>query len=415
MGKQKYLNNDNFSVSSPIPVGLSDTALIDPFGRQRVSQVETIFDSKQIFDNQPLFFDDQETAGTGTSSTHSRNTASTVLAVSATTAGTRMRQTFMRFNYQPGKGQLILCTGVLDKSGGGTGITRSFGYYDDNNGIFLKDDEGTIKLVVRSNYTGTPVDTEVEMSNWNLDPVDGTGPSGITLDFSKAQILYIDFEWLGVGRVRIGFVVNGLIYYVHEFNHANIISQVYMSCPNLPIRYEISNDGTGTASSIEHICASVMSEGGTDKLGVLRHNKSPSLATLSAGTTYVVMAGRLKDSHFAASVLVESVSLVASSTNDFCEWKLVAGGTVTGTPVFNDFPSSSVQIADGAKTITHNNDGIDIDGGFFTSSLPSSVIVPNALRLGADIAGTAQIFYFVVTPITNNITVEAAITWRELN
>ena len=75
---------------------------LDAFGRSRVSEPYTVFDSKQLGSNQSLFWDDQETSGSGTSSDYSEDTSSTTLTVSATTAGTRVRQTFQRFNYQPG-------------------------------------------------------------------------------------------------------------------------------------------------------------------------------------------------------------------------------------------------------------------------------------------------------------------------
>ena len=78
----------------------------DAFGRLRTSEPYTIFDSKQIFDNQPLFWDDQEESGSGTTSVHDADAARTRIGVANTTAGKRTRQTFMRFNYQPGKSQL---------------------------------------------------------------------------------------------------------------------------------------------------------------------------------------------------------------------------------------------------------------------------------------------------------------------
>jgi len=390
----------------------ADSFSIDAFGRWRVSEPTTIFDSKQIFDKQPLVFDDQEVSGSGTTSVYSQDTASTVIGVAADTAGKRVRQTFMRFNYQPGKSQFILVTGTINN--GGAGIKAGMGYYDDQNGLFAQCNEGTVQLVKRSYYTGAAVDTEVDQADWNIDPFDGTGPSGVTLDSTKSQILIIDFEWLGVGRVRMGWVVDGKIYYAHEFLHSNRTSGVYMSTPNLPIRYEISNDGTGQASELEHICSSVMSEGGQEKTGILRHYSTPELAALTADTTYVLAAGRLKSSNYGASIDIQKVSLLAQ-TADQISWQLVAGGTYAGSLTFADFASSVVQIAPGAKANTFNNDGVVIDGGFFTQDLPANISVPNALRLGADIAGTAQVFFFVITPITNNATVRGAITWRELS
>lgn len=390
----------------------NDSPSIDAFGRWRVSEPYTLFDSKQLYDAQPLLWDDQEVSGTGTTSTHSVNRASSVLAVGASTAGKRVRQTFMRFNYQPGKSHQILCTGILDKSGGGTGITRGFGYGDENNGLFLQDNEGVYQLVRRTYSSGSVVNNAVDQADWNIDTMDGNGPSGVRLDFTKTQILFIDFEWLGVGRVRMGFVVDGNIYYTHAFNNANNLDVVYMSTPNLPMRYWIENDGTGVASSLEHICSSVASEGGIQNNGYLRHIDSGAVTGLSAGTAYAVLGGKLKTTHLGASVIVENISVIGSA-NDQAHWELRIGGTVGGTFTYNDVANSAVQVAIGASTNTVTG-GIEIDGGYFTTQQGTQFTVPNALRLGAGIDGTPQSWQLVVVPITNNITVRASVTWREL-
>jgi len=144
----------------------------DAFGRLRVSSPTTLFDSKQLFDAQPLLWDDQETSGSGTGSTHSTNTVSTTMTVGATTAGVRVRQTFQSFNYQPGKSQLILLTGVMNKTGGGTGINRRIGMFNAKNGLFFEDAEGTLNVVRRTYVTGSAVDNKVAQSAWNLDKLD---------------------------------------------------------------------------------------------------------------------------------------------------------------------------------------------------------------------------------------------------
>lgn len=391
-------------------VSFADTYSIDAFGRQRTSEPTTIFDSKQVFDNLPLIYDDQEVSGSGTSSTHNTNHAATVMAVSASTAGKRVRQSFMRMNYQPGKSQLILVTGTLGN--GGTGITAAMGYFDDDNGLFAKSEDGVAYFVKRSSYTGSAVDTAVAQADWNIDKMDGTGPSGYTLDPTKSQILFIDFEWLGVGRVRMGWVIDGKIIYAHEFLHSNREAGVYMSTPNLPIRYEIENDGTGGAAELEHICASVMSEGGVQNNGYLRHYDSGAVTGLSANTTYAVMGGRLKSTHLGATVLVENISIIGSA-NDQAHWELRIGGTVAGTFTYGDVSNSAVQVATGSSSNTVTG-GIEIDGGYFSTTQGVQFTVPNALHLGAAIDGTPQEWQLVVIPITNNITVRASVTWREL-
>ena len=390
-----------------------DTAQLDAFGRVRISHPDNIFDSKLLYDNAPLYWDDVQTSGTATSS-HSTNTASVTLTVNASTAGVRTRQTFMRFNYQPGKSQLINMTFVLDKTGGGTGITRRAGIFDDNNGIFLEDAAGTYKIVRRTYVTGSAVDTAVSQSSWNIDKMDGTGVSGITIDFSKAQIMVIDFEWLGVGRVRVGFNIDGVTYYAHQFLNANSLSNVYMSTPNLPLRYSIANSGTGVASTLECICASVISEGGSQHLGTLRHKDSGAIATLATGTKYALIGIRLKSAALSAGVIIENVSVLSSTANDLCDWNLVWNPTVAGTFTYADQTNSTVQCATGANTNTITN-GYDLDGGYFATAAPANSVVPNALRLGSTISGTADTIVLSVTPITNNVTVYASITWREVS
>lgn len=393
-------------------ISAADSPSIDAFARWRVSNPVTLFDSKQIHDNQPLFWDDSQTSGSGTTSTHSTDEAATTISVGASTAGTRVRQTFQRFNYQPGKSQLILCTfGEFDTA---TGITKRVGYFDDDNGLYLESDEGTVSVGRRTYVTGSAVDTTVAQASWNLDTMDGNGASGITLDFTKTQIFIIDFEWLGVGRVRYGFVVDGIPVYCHELNNANSLTTVYMSTPNLPIRYEIANDGNGAADDFCHICSSVQSEGGQQRNGVLRHTDSGSVSGLSSGTKYAILGIRLQSGKVDGVVDLETLSLISTTTNDQAHWELIFNPTVAGTFTYANQTDSLVQTATGSSSNTVTV-GTEIDGGYFSTSLPVTNAVPNALRLGSDIAGTVDEIILACTPITNNITVQASLTWRELS
>ena len=159
---------------NPMPVTDSSGSVRDAFGRYRVSQPETLFDSKQLYDNAPNFWDEALESGSGITSGHDPNEAATTITSTATTAGVFTRQTFQSFNYQPGKSQLVMMTGVLDLSGGGTGVQRRVGQFNDDNGLFFEDDEGTVKVVRRSKFTGSVVDTKVSQTEWNLDTMDGS-------------------------------------------------------------------------------------------------------------------------------------------------------------------------------------------------------------------------------------------------
>jgi len=389
-----------------------DNASIDAFGRWRVSQPKTIFDSKMIFDDSPLFWDDQETTGSGTSSTHSTDKAEVDMAVSLNTAGTRVRQTFQRFNYQPGKSQQILMTGVL--GAGASGITRRVGYFDGDNGIFFELSGTTLSAVTRSKTSGSVVDDSVAQANWNVDKLDGTGDSGVTIDTSKTQIFVIDFEWLGVGRVRLGVVVSGVIIYCHTFLNANVNTAVYMSTPNLPLRYEISNDGAGAASSLKQICSTVMSEGGQETLGVTRvlSTEGTHVDANAANTIYAIIGYRLKSTHLDAAVLNKAVSVI-SETNDDFEWSLWVNPTVAGTFTYSDLANSSVQVAKGttANTVTG---GFSVAGSFSKQDLSVSELLNTPIKVGSAIDGTVDEMVLCVRPLSANADIQATLTIKEL-
>lgn len=406
------------SVGRPV----NDSAGVDAFGRLRVSQPETIFDSKQIHDNDPLFWDDVEESGSGTSSNHSVNKASTELGVSLNTTGKRTRQTFRRFNYQPGKSQLILMTAVIG-SGGGTGINARVGLFDDNNGLFFEDNQGVIQVVRRTNVTGTPTDSVVTQPNWNIDTMDGNGVSGITIDKTKTQIIVIDYEWLGVGRVRMGFNLNGITYYCHEFLNSNTLTEVYMSTPNLPLRYQLENDGTGIATTMKHICTSVISEGGTQDNGMVRYASTANTQVDCAvvGTIYGIKGLRLKSTDLDETIKVLRASIQLQSTSDDFEWLLIFKPTVAGTPSWVGETNSSVETATGATANTITG-GIYITGGYIATGAGQSTSsqisndIENALILGSTISGTPDEIWLAGRSLTSvNVLVEGSLTWRELS
>lgn len=392
----------------------------DAFGRLRIAQPYTLFDSKLIFDNGPLFWDDKETSSgspSTTTSTHSTATASVTLGVSAE-AGTRVRQTFQRFNYQPGKSQLILQTGRLIASGGGVGIASRRGYFDDNNGLFWAVIDGTLCVVVRSSASGSPVDTVIRQTSFNRDKLDGTGLSGFEIDVTKEQITWIDFEWLGVGAVRFGiYGEDGKPIVAHVVENANTTTAVYMSTPNLPLRYELANDGTGQASTAEQICSTVISEGGLELNGA-EFYASTSGTHVDANTAdaiYAIVGIRLKTTHLGAVVELQNMSMMATTSNDF-EWLLIFNPTVAGSFTYADITNSACQSATGATANTVTG-GRRVSGGFVKSGQGTGNVAQalrEAIRLGAAIDGTRDQIVLCARPLTLNADVEGSLTWREL-
>lgn len=368
----------------------------DAFQRFRTSNPETLFDSKTLNDNQPLIFDDQQTSGSGTTSTFNTNRSSVTLETSNLTIGTRVRQTFKRINYQPGKSQLVILTGILGNQENGT--TKRIGLYDANNGLFFEQNEFGLGVVRRTNTTGTPIDNFVFQSDWNLDKMDGTGASNIYLDVTKTQIFVIDFQWLGVGAVRFGVSVNGVTYYVHQMKHANNLDVVYMSTPNLPVRYEISNSGTGPASSLEIICATVISEGGRQGGGIERaiDRGSTAMVTLNNASVYPVVSIRLKSTHLGSLIQIKNISVVCNSNTSY-RWVLLLNPTVVGTALsFSSVANSSLEANTTSLNVTTVTGGTPIASGYAQSANEGALnlSIDSDFAIGSNIAGTHPMFWF---------------------
>lgn len=295
---------DNFGNLTP---GTGSTAA-DAFGRLRVAEPFTLGDYKHLYALDPNFLDQ---TGDGGTITFDFNKAMGRLATSSNTASYAIHQTKFYHHYQPGKSQLIFSS--INFGYAQQNVTKRTGYFDDRDGIYFEQvgsntsngtDQGTLNFVIRSYASGSASEADegtykrrVPQSEWNIDRCDGTGPSKFNLDISKTQLVYIDFQWLGVGRVRCGFVHNGQIILAHEYYHSNVLPEVYMSNPNLPVRCEIRNTGTTSGGSMDQICASVISEGGYVESGIdwavtsgaARSTKTPG------GTRFPVLAIRLKN------------------------------------------------------------------------------------------------------------------------
>jgi hypothetical protein len=394
----------------------------DAFSRLRTAEPETIFDSKYIHDKSPLFWDEALESGSGITSTHSVNGADVTLESTLNTAGKFTRQTYQRFNYQPGKSSLILMTGTLISSGGGTDVITRIGYFDDDNGLFFEYDSGIIKTVVRTSISGSPVDIAVNQSNWNIDKLDGTGISGINIDWTKSQIFVIDFQWLGTGQIRFSLEANGIIHPIHTVFNTNIRAGVYMSTPNLPLRYQIITSSSSAASSMKCICQTVISEGGKQDLGVIRYSSlgSSNIKATSSGTVYAILGIRLKNTSISATIKILTISLLSTTSNDY-EWQLIINPTLATSVTFNDQSNSAIQIAIGDLTaptsLSTVTGGTVLTGGYVKSGSGAGAlngIISNALTLGASIAGVRDEIYLCVRPLSNNASIAGGIAWREI-
>jgi hypothetical protein len=357
-------NYSGYSIISPA-ISYANSPNIDAFGRLRVSTPFTLFDSSHRFADNGLW-----STGTATGGTATFNASQGLidLAVTAASGSEVIRETTKVFSYQPGKSLLVLSTFVMNAAK--TDLRQRVGYYGAANGYYLEQDGSTVSFVERTSVSGSLVNTPVAQASWNVDPLNGSGPSGITLDLTKAQILFMDLEWLGVGTVRIGFVINGNFYVCHKFQHANIIASTYITTASLPLRYEITNTGaTSGVSTLKQICSTVLSEGGYELTGLQQAIGIPvnSPRTLgTAGTFYPVISLRLKSTRLDGIVILTALSIMPISTGNF-NWQMVATGTTTGGSWVSAGTNSCVEYNITGSTFSTTGGRI-LASGFFNAS-----------------------------------------------
>lgn len=331
-------------VSSGNPSGMA----VDAFGRARTAQPFTLFDSSHRFADNGLW---ATSNSSGTTITFNQNAGLIELALPTTANAEIIRETTKVFSYQPGKSLQSMSTFVLNPAQ--TNLRQRVGYFGANNGIYLELNGSNLYFVERNSVDGTLTETRVAQADWNVDTLLGnvvSSPSHITLDITKAQILFVDIEWLGLGTVRCGFVIDGRLVHCHSFHHANFITNTYMTTASLPLRYEIKNHNgaTGNSSLMKQICSTVISEGGYELYGTQQAVEIPIQSPVdlpTAGTYYPIISLRLKTSpnRLDAIAILTAISLMAITNNANYNWKLVASGTTTGGTWVSAGNNSSVE------------------------------------------------------------------------
>jgi hypothetical protein len=325
----------------PIPVSIGGTN-VDAFGRMRVSNPLTLFDSSHRYADNNLWVN----SITGTAAaTFSADEGLINMTVGSASGDQIIRETIKVFSYQPGKSLLVMNTFVFGTAK--ANLRQRAGYYGAANGIYFEREGSTNYMVERSSVTGAPINTRVAQADWNQDPLDGTGPSGLTLDSSKAQILYLDVEWLGLGTVRTGFIINGAFVPCHNFDHANLVNTTYITTASLPLRYEMTNMAATTgASTLKQVCSTVISEGGYELRGAQLSAGTPITTpkTLTtAGTVYPIVSFRLKSTRLDGIAILTAISILGVTNNANYQWSVVVNGTTTGGTWVSAGTNSSVE------------------------------------------------------------------------
>lgn len=422
------------SYINPNEMGFGDTAALDAFQRLRTSQAYTLFDSQQEYGLDTLrvwdctangVFPTRSTDSSVSSASNavgprSANTRMTPITSSATDTHYAILQSSQYTRYIPGKAHLVLMTG-----------------------IFATNATHTTKIVIRTSTSGSASDASfLAQANWNIDQFDGTGPSGITLDLTKTQILFIGAQWLGVGRVIVGFDINGRLYPAASFVHANILAVPYTQTFNLPVRYEARTAGATTIArvgyfdgangvflettnntaggTIQAICASVQSEGGVEARGfpMTANRGITRAATTTRRPVFSIRpAATFNSVTNRAHIALADFWINATSNNALYE--LVLGGTLTGaswtaiTDSCAEFDTAATAIAGGTTTVSgFINNGTGSSAGPVASG-EADIRSPLTLRQIDALAATQQAISIVCTSETGTSNILAGMNWHE--
>lgn len=384
----------------------------DAFGKLRISSPYSIFDSKQCIMNDGGTWDQQLLSGTAT---FQPSGAQTALAVNATNGAFVIRQTFERMNYTPGKSQNILLTATAMNPQ--VNAIKRIGYFNsDFNTPYTATYDGYYWQASGTDFSVNIANNGIvessSQASWNIDKLNGSGPSGKNVtDWSKNQIYGIDFEWLGVGSARFYTVIDGALCYVHQFNHANSTTGVYVSSPNHSIRYELRS--LGGAATLNHICSTVQSEGGAEARTINReiNNGLAGVNGPNANTEWGVIGFRKDTATVNAAgigVAIESLD-VTSTANVQGGWRLLIDPTVGGAVTWLPVPGASgISYFIGAATNTLTN-GTSIAGGFWNQTSKQAVLdrETNA-RIGVGISGNATLLILSAWSATNTVITQAS-------
>lgn len=343
----------------------------DAFGRIRMSTPFTLGDYKHLYGLDPNFIDNITNGG---SVTFQANQACARLTTSNNANSRVVHQTKFYHHYMPGKSQQILSS--FNFYAATPNVTKRTGYFDDNNGIFFEQaGDGTLTWVIRTYTSGVVAENRKTQAEWNIDKMNGQGGSQFNLDITKTQLAFMEFQWLGVGSVTVGFVHEGSFIPCHQFHHSNELTTVYMSNPNLPVRCEILNTGTTAGAFFDQICSTVVSEGGYVEAGQDWSVSSPTARTMDDGTTVPILAIRLKNTFrgYANRMIVRMGNLNVFATQENMEYKLIKLPDISQLTTATNWVSvndgSGVEYNDGATAYT---DGEVIDGGYISATTQGS-------------------------------------------
>ena len=393
--------------------------LTDAFGRLRISTPYTLFDSQHRYADNGKW---SKYTASGGDVVYVASESAVNLTVTSTPGSTAIRETKRVMAYQPGKSLLIMSSFAMAPQ---EGLTQRVGYFDSSNGIYLENRSGTNYIMLRSeSLGGEPI--EIAQTQWNGDKFDGTGYTERTLNVSKTQIFWIDIEWLGVGDVRCGFIVDGKPVVAHTFHNDNIREKPYMTTACLPLRHEIINVSSTAGGTLKQICSTVISEGGYEQItkqwAATRNNITDF--AVNTPTWMPIVSIRLNTTKINSIVIPSQVHLAGTGNNAIYEYALVRNASIVGGEWITHTASGGGVDYNATATSMNMTGAIIEDSGIFASSNQSSALVNAELasrlesQVGRSLASastyTTDTYTLAARSLASGVSVYGTLNWNTI-
>ena len=309
-------------------------------------------------------------------------------------------------------------------------------------GLYFENDSGTFAFVRRyMTQSTTGLEERILRPNWNLDKLDGTGPSGVTLDFTKAQHFVMEFQFLGVGTIRFGFETGSKgVIWCHEIHSVNNLAETWARTGSLPVRAECYNYGVSTTTNtLTLINVAVLQEGDVHQNRGWRYFGATSgsaarVTGLTADTWYPIMGVRAvgtndltKRARIIPVSLTVTLATVATGPTALKIGLMLLGTPNTGATYAVTPAGGSAAVVDIAATATTAITGSIVFNavipnvvGSYTFNLDQQT--DNANVIGTAINGTQAItgpgnLTVVAGPVqtaTVGPSIVAALNWKEI-
>lgn len=391
----------------------SDSPNLDAFGRLRVSEITSLIEYKHVFNKLPLIIN-EVTAGTSTSTFDFVN--SQVVMTTSSTNDYVIRQGKTRAIYQPGKGQIFegsfsnfqLESNVIKRVGIFTSTTTA-PHNSVFDGIFLESNGQTNSISFQIWLSGSSI-YSADTTAWSTEEYDI-----LNVDWSKTQLMFVDYQWLGVGRVRFGLVVNGEVKIFTSYTPSNNINTIYMSSPNQPIRYEIRQVGSGSGT-FNMICSQVSMEGSLNNLYRSLGVEAFQTQTMTtAGTKYPLIGYRVNTSGLweGSTINLNSINIINASTPSKSDYYITVeyNPTLSSSATFTGITNTPVEYSlGGGRTVTSNGYimGTFLGTGGETQSNNYN-FQDNIIKPGININGSLDEIWICAVSVGNNQTLRSSI------